>query len=93
MKTHYNTGNYGNELRLTKSDALRCSHSGDCERDVIEVSQKPYVKKQLALLNPENLAKELKEYGAWDAEQLADHSENLIRWVWLSACDIAERLA
>lgn len=91
MKTKYNSSNYGNDLRLTLSDARACTHSGDCTGDVKRVAQKPYVLKQTAQFDPEKLAKELKEYGAWNSEQLADHKENIIRWVWLSAGDITER--
>jgi hypothetical protein len=39
---------------------------------------------------PENIREELKEYGAWDAEQLADDEENLRRIVWIAAHNIAE---
>lgn len=91
MKTLFNFSNYGNDLRLTRRDAEKCSASGECEPAVIEVMQKPYVKKQLKELNPEKLAKELKEYGAWDEEELKDHDQNLVRWVWISAGDIREK--
>lgn len=32
----------------------------------------------------------LKGYGAWDAEQLADHDANLDRLVWLTGCALRE---
>lgn len=90
MKTLWNSSNYGNDLRLTRADANYCAHSGNCENEVNEVMQKPYVKKQLGALNPDKLAKELKDFGAWDDEQLANHKDNLQRWVWISAGDITE---
>lgn len=90
MKTLWNSSNYGNDLKLTRRDAESCNHSGDCQTDVETIRQKPYVKKQLKQLNPESLAKELNEFGAWDADQLASHEDNLQRWVWISAGDIAE---
>ena len=92
MKTLWNDTNYGNDLKLTRSDANACSHSGRCDDDVNAVMLKPYVKRQLAELSPEKLAKELKEYGAWEEDELANHNENLKRWVWISAGDISERL-
>lgn len=92
MKTIFNSSNYGNELRLTLADAEKCSHPGPCDQDVLEVSKKPYVKKQLQSLNPEQLRKELSDYGAWDNEQLQDHSQNLQRWIWISAGDITENI-
>lgn len=39
---------------------------------------------------PEALAAELKEYGAWDAEELADDAANWRRIVWCAACNVAE---
>jgi hypothetical protein len=91
MKTLYNYSNYGNDLRITRSDANFCSQSGDCESMVIQVMNKPYIKRQLQTLDPAKLAKELKEYGTWDFEELQNHEQNLIRWVWLSCSDIVER--
>jgi hypothetical protein len=90
MKTLWNCSNYGNDLRLTREDAKKCSHSGECGGDVSEIMQKDYVSKQLAKLDAAQLKKELGEYGAWDESELSDHSQNLIRWVWLSANDITE---
>jgi hypothetical protein len=37
------------------------------------------------------LSAELKEYGAWDAEELADHEQNLQRILWLASGDITEQ--
>ena len=90
MKTRWNSSNYGNDLRITLPDAQACTHSGQCDDDVKALMQKPYIKKQLASLNKEQLRKELKEYGAWNEEELNNHEDNLMRWVWISAGDIAE---
>lgn len=38
----------------------------------------------------EKIAAELKEYGAWDSEALADTAQNWRRLVWLAAWNIAE---
>lgn len=92
MKTLWNYSNYGNDLKLTRVDAANCTHPGPCDTDVELVMQKPYVKKQLAGLNPVTLAKELKEHGAWTEAELTDHNENLKRWVWISAGEIYERI-
>ncbi len=90
MKTIWNSSNYGNDIRLTRSDANSFYHSGACDDDVTAGLSKPYIQKQLAALDPDKLRKELKEYGAWDEIELADHNENLKRWLWLSAGDIVE---
>lgn len=87
MKTLWNSSNYGNNLKLTRSDAAMCSHSGSCDDDVAYLMTKPYVKRQLAKLDPEQLRKELYDYCDWD---VSDHQTNLTRWVWISAGDINE---
>jgi len=90
MRTLWNFSNYGNDLRLTSRDVETCSHSGDCENDVLEVMQKPYIKNQLSSIDKEALKRELSEYGAWNETELNSHEQNLVRWVWLSACDIKD---
>jgi hypothetical protein len=84
-------GNYGIELQMTMEQAESASHSGDCDEDTQELSKVPTIADQLAKLDAVTLSNELKEYGAWDAEELADHTQNLQRILWLAACDIAER--
>jgi len=37
---------------------------------------------------PERLAEELRDYGAWDAEELADDSANWGRILWITAGNI-----
>lgn len=91
MRTLFNYSNYGNDLRITRKDAENCSRSGDMESNILDLMQKRYIKNQLPSLNPESLAKELKDCGAWDESELSNHEENLKRWVWLSCCDISER--
>jgi len=90
MKTLWNSSNYGNDLKLTRVDAESCNHSGPCDDDVAILMEKPYVKRQLNMLDPDRLKRELSEYGAWDDNELSDHNDNLTRWVWISAGDIAE---
>jgi len=90
MRTRWNSSNYGNNLRLTFEDAKLCSHSGDCSNEVEYVMSKRYVKRQLKDIDVIQLRKELSGYGAWSNEELLDHSENLMRWVWISAGDIVE---
>lgn len=90
MRTLWNSTNYNNDLKLTRHDALLLG-VGDCTQDKLDlVLSKRYVKRQVKHLEPENLRKELYNYGAWDSEQLSDHTENINRWLWLSAGDILE---
>ena len=86
-------GNYGNELNITLSDAKSASHSGQCDDDIKALMEKPYIKRQLKKLDAEKLRLELKEYGAWDENELKDHEANLSRWLWTCCCDIRENHA
>src|SRR5580692_11962971 len=83
--------NRGIELQMTMEQAESASHSGDCDDDTQELSKVPAIAEQLTKIDAVTLSDELKEYGAWDAEELADHAQNLQRVLWLAACDIAER--
>jgi hypothetical protein len=82
--------NGGIELSLTLEQARSASHSGQCDEDVKALSLVPEVAEQLARVDTDALVQELKEYGAWDAEELADHENNLQRLLWCAACSIAE---
>jgi len=92
MKTLTGYSDYGNDLNLTRQDAVNGSHRGDCENDVKTICKKRYVKKQIDKFNPIQLAKELKDCGAWDSDELQNHSQNVIKWVWMCCSDINDRL-
>jgi hypothetical protein len=79
------------ELRMTMEQAESASHSGECDDDVQELSRVPAIAEQLAKIDPSLLSAELKEYGAWDDEERADHDQNLQRILWLAAGDITEQ--
>ena len=78
------------ELNVTKAQAATCSHPGPCDADVKALRQVPAIRRQLAKVGDGILRQELREYGAWDDEQLADHDANLDRLLWIACCDIAE---
>jgi hypothetical protein len=78
------------ELTMTFDQAESISHSGDCDNDVRELAKLPAIATQLSAIDPAILAAELKEYGAWDEEELANHEENTIRLLWIAGCDIRE---
>ena len=79
------------ELNITKADAACGSHQGRCDDDVAALRTAPYIRRQLAKLEPATVAAELKEYGAWDDAELADHGANLARLLWLACGDINDR--
>jgi hypothetical protein len=78
------------ELSLTLEQACSASHSGQCDEDVKALSLVPEVAEQLAQVDKHKLVQALREYGAWDAEELADHEQNLQRLLWCAAGNIAE---
>ncbi len=89
-KKYWYSGNYGIEIELTEEQAHAGHHQGQCYEDVIALL--PELKTQLDKISPDKLRCELKEYGAWDSEQLKDHHENLTRIVWLACGDVTEQL-
>ena len=75
------------ELRLPGECVADCSHSGPCDADVAHWA--PRVTRP-ADCTPDALRAELHEYGAWDADELADDAANWARILWIAAGDIAE---
>jgi hypothetical protein len=80
------------DLTINLDDALACSHSGQCDSDVEWLRQQPYIIEQLSGIKPKLLINILREYGAWDDGDLADHEANLDRLVWIACCDTAENI-
>lgn len=83
-------GNYGIELNITRNEAHIGSHSGQCVDDIAYLRTIPRIRRQLDKIDPEALRKELKEYGAWDENELSDHDANLSRILWIACGDIVE---
>jgi len=78
------------ELQMTMAQAESASHQGRCDDDVAALVRVPAIRRQLDNIGPEKIAAELKEYGAWDSDELADDAANRERIVWIAAGDIAE---
>lgn len=78
------------ELQMTMAQAQTCFHPGQCDADVAALREVPKIKRQLDKLDAKLVAECLKEYGAWDDEELSNHDQNLNRLLWVAACDIAE---
>jgi hypothetical protein len=79
------------ELQIDFDDALACSHSGSCDSDIEWLRTCPYIIEQLSKLSPKLIADGLKECGAWDADELADHDANLSRLLWIACCDLRDQ--
>lgn len=89
-KYEYLSGTYGLCVELTREEFESGHHSGACDDDIAELRKLPHIASQLDALDRETLAKELKEYGAWDATELADHDANLSRFLWLACGDLSD---
>jgi hypothetical protein len=82
------------EMRISGACVMDCSHSGDCDSDVAHHA--PLVAAQVDADNftnkptPDRVRAELKEYGAWDSDELANDEANWMRIVWIAACNVAE---
>lgn len=82
------------ELRISGQAVIDCSHSGGCDDDVAHWA--PKIASQIERDDfankptPEKIRAELKEYGAWDDEELADDEANFQRLVWIACGNIAE---
>lgn len=87
---YWTTGSGRIELDITKWQAEACTHPGPCDSDVAELAKHPKIARQLAKVDPALLASELREYGAWDSDELADHEQNLQRLLWIAAGDISD---
>lgn len=87
---YWTTGSGRIELNITKKIASNCSHSGSCDNDVLQSLQIAEIKRQLNKIPADLLASELKEYGAWDSEELLNHEDNKMRILWIACGDIAD---
>lgn len=78
------------EIKMTLAQAKGASHQGRCDEDVAALLAEPSIKRQLAKIPAASITAELKEYGAWDDEELADVAANQARIVWIAAGNIVE---
>ena len=77
------------ELALPDQAVADCSHQGACDDDVEYWARKL---ERPAALTAEAVAAELREYGAWDDEELADDEANWRRIIWIAAGNIREEI-
>ena len=87
----FSSSSGGIDLEMTSDQAHSASHQGQCDSDVLALSKVPKIARQLAKIDPELLRSELREWGAWDANELSDHDQNLQRILWLAAGDIVDQ--
>lgn len=77
-------------IQMTKEQALSASHPGECDEDVKALLENKKIARQLDRIPAEKIAAELKEFGAWDEEELKDESANRERIIWIAAGNIKE---
>lgn len=78
------------EIQMTKAQAMSASHPGPCDLDVAALVKQPKIARQLDKISRDAIREELREYGAWDATELADDAANRARLVWIAAGNIRE---
>ena len=86
----YNSGSGRIQIKMSLAQAQSASHPGRCDEDVAALLKDRNISWQISKLDPKVVKDELKEYGAWDDDELADHDANLARLVWLAAGDIVD---
>lgn len=81
------------DISLHREDWEAASGPGPADEAVEHiVTNEQYVREQLDAINPEFIARELSEYGAWDTEELQDTEQNERRIVWIAAGNIYEEM-
>lgn len=78
------------QIQMTLAQAQSASHAGSCDTDVKELLRNKKIQRQFKQILPDDIRKELEEYGAWDENELASDSDNQERIIWISACNISE---
>jgi hypothetical protein len=71
-------------IELTLEQAESGAHQGQCDDDIAMLLREPAIDAELARIPAGDIAAELRAYGAWDDEQLADYDANLTRILWLA---------
>jgi hypothetical protein len=70
-------------------EAIRdCHHQGSCDGEVERWQGSGKI--NLSHISDDDLAAELKEYGAWDSEELKDRTANEQRIIWIAAGNIQD---
>lgn len=78
------------ELQITRDQALTGSHQGSCDDDIKALLELPAIKRQFKKIDPAKIKEELKEYGAWNEEELKDVDQNQARILWIACGNIRE---
>ena len=75
------------ELEFRPEDITHVCRSGANDDYVEDVVRLPRVRDQLMKLDSDSVRGILREYGAWDDDELRNHVQNLHRLVWIALWD------
>jgi hypothetical protein len=67
-----------------------CSSQGSVDESVAHWAKELRKTIHCSDIRPDPIRAELKEYGAWDEEELTDDEANWRRLIWIAACNIKE---
>lgn len=73
------------EICISKQHAEAMSHPGPCDDDVEFYVKQGRYQRQFAKIEPAEIIRELRGYGAWDDDELRDDEQNQRRVLWLAA--------
>lgn len=76
------------ELRVPQAVLDDVCHPGPNDAAVLVASQQADLRDQLENLNPLTVRSVLRDYGAWDEQELQDHKQNIQRLLWIAAWDL-----
>lgn len=93
-KMYWYTSSSGRiEFQLTLESTQRGMHQGQCDDDIASLLEVPYIKEQLAKLDPAVIRTELQEiFFDGDDPQCDDVANNLKRLLWIACGDIQDNL-
>jgi|SRR5581483_8061943 len=74
-------------IEMTKEQAKDTYHTGRCDEDAKALLKNPAIRKQLDLINDDDLINELRD-GGYSPEELTDREINEMRIVWIAAGNI-----
>jgi hypothetical protein len=78
------------EIDLTAAQIFSVSMAGPRDREILKLSEYPDVLDQTAYWEPEAVAANLREFGAWSEEELKDHQANIRRTLWTVCCELRD---
>lgn len=81
----------GLPLEIWPGHVESCSGPGPQDENIRYLRRMPYIANQLDAMDQDEVRRSLREYGAWDAGELADHGANLDRILWIACCDLREQ--